>query len=121
MIVIVTGGRGYRDRLHVYTTLEDLRPEVVLHGGQSGADTLADDWARANGVSCFANRPKWKKMGGHAGPHRNGVMLHRALAIYRAERWERCVLVAFPGDRGTMDCISQAESLGIEVIDQTEV
>jgi ethanolamine utilization protein EutP (predicted NTPase) len=54
MRVLACGGRDYFDRQVIYTTLTKLHREnqvtVLVHGGASGADTLASEWAATMGV-----------------------------------------------------------------------
>ncbi len=49
-IVLVTGGRSYGDAQTVARELAALGPIArLVHGGATGADALADHWARATG------------------------------------------------------------------------
>jgi hypothetical protein len=113
MIIAVTGGRRYDNARVVFDTLSTInarRPITLLvHGScQTGADALAVEWANAAGVEHTGDRysADWHKHGLSAGPIRNRLMLKR----------ERpCGLVAFPGGRGTKDCVNAARELGIRV------
>jgi hypothetical protein len=66
-------------------------------------------WAKKMGVQ-FVGFPvyqsQWRVTGKGAGPIRNGLMLD----ILKPD-----LVVAFPGNRGTADCIRQAERRGITV------
>lgn len=108
-IVLVTGGRTYGDRFMVWTALDCLhwqRPIThLIHGGASGADTLADAWARDRGVQPVACPALWEKMGKAAGHHRN----------YRMSQLMPHCVVAFPGGSGTASMLEIAVSIGIEV------
>lgn len=108
--VAVTGGRDYADRERVYTTLSLLDWEfeisAVIHGGAPGADQLAKAWAIENGVTHKPYPADWQRHGRAAGPIRNREMLRHS----RPD-----LLVAFPGGRGTADCVRAAEELGIRV------
>lgn len=111
MRVLVCGGRTYADRKHVYDVLDDThRPfdpiECVIHGGASGADKLAADWAHARGVRVEEYRANWNAYGPAAGPMRNGTML---------EKGKPDVVIAFPGGSGTHDMVSRAQRAGVAV------
>lgn len=113
MRLLVCGGRDYRDQIRAWAALDRLlakRPiEVLIHGGATGADTLADEWAQARGIQrrVFAvTRDQWRELGRIAGPLRNSKMLREG---------EPDGVVAFPGGRGTADMIRQAESWGLRV------
>lgn len=70
MRVLVCGGRNYKDRDHVFSTLDTIakadaesngidtkdnwlpHPEFrIIHGAATGADSLAADWAVTNWVT----------------------------------------------------------------------
>lgn len=113
LVVAVTGGRNYADRLAVEATLDAINVQLgialLVCGGCTGADQLALDWAnkRCIQTAVFAITPaQWRKHGGIAGPLRNRIMLKTTSPD---------VLVAFPGGKGTRDCTKQATDLAIEV------
>ena len=108
--VLVCGGRNFNDRALLDATLNKLNAErpirVLIHGGAPGADALADEWARSNGVNIMRFPADWYAHGRAAGPIRNREML----TIGRPD-----VVVAFPGGRGTEDMARQAEAAGVPV------
>lgn len=110
MRVLACGGRDYFDRQVIYTTLTKLHREnqvmVLVHGGASGADTLASEWAATMGVPAEAYVADWKKYGRAAGVLRNTDMLMNG---------KPDLVVAFPGGRGTADMVSQAKKAGVPV------
>lgn len=110
--VLVCGGRGYKDRETVYWHLDahhKRRPiNLLVHGGATGADTLAGDWAYERGVPFNCYPADWKTHGRAAGPIRNQQMLDEA----RPD-----LVIAFPGTNGTRDMKWRAAKAGIEVID----
>lgn len=113
-IVIVTGGRDYQDRHAVHDALSRVAPSVVLEGGAKGADTLGGTWAAHAGLPRMRVPARWQDHGAAAGPRRNAVMLNIGQAL--AEGLGRpLVVVAFPGGKGTADCVTQALARGIEV------
>lgn len=97
--VLVCGGRDYTDADRInreLTRLHEADPFVsLIHGDAKGADRLAADWARRNGilVEPFPITPlMWQVYKRSAGRHRNETMLK----IGRPN-W----IVAFPGGNGT--------------------
>ena len=112
MRVLVCGGRDYKDRDHVWQTLARLNRErgpitCIIHGAASGADSEAAFWGRAQGIEVIAFRPDWDAYGNAAGPIRNEEMVVEGVP-------DLCL--AFPGGRGTQDCVSRAERNKVEVI-----
>ncbi len=110
--VLVTGGRAYADRDHVFATLDALHAErgiaALATGGAVGADRLADAWATVRGIVHRRYTPDWQQHGRAAGAIRNSEML-RGFAPD--------VVVAFAGGRGTADMVAKARRAGVEVIE----
>lgn len=103
LTVVVTGGRDYTDAAMVNKTLDRLHAAhgvtLLVEGGATGADSLARAWAKAHKIPFKTVKADWDKLGPKAGPVRNGQML---------ERYKPDIVVAFPGNAGTADCVSQA-------------
>lgn len=97
--VIITGGRDYDDWTMVQDVLNFIKPDLVVQGGAEGADKLAKEWAQLNNVECKTYEADWNKFGKGAGPIRNRIMLMEH---------PKAVVVAFPGGRGTANCVRQA-------------
>jgi len=126
MRVLVCGGRSYADKAKVYNTLDALCEQRgmkgdedacgnwmpkdirIIHGGATGADALADDWAVVNWVPVDEFKADWARDGKAAGPLRN----QRMLVDGRPD-----LVVAFPGGRGTADMVRRARAAGVEVIE----
>lgn len=110
MRVLVTGGRDFTDREMVFEALDFAgNIDLLIHGGQTGADDLADDWARSRGVfvAAFPVFPEtWRRVGRSAGPMRNRMMFNLAPDT----------VIAFPGGDGTASTIQIAKSLKIPVV-----
>jgi hypothetical protein len=102
-VVIVTGGREYKDQEKVFRTLKAIRPTVVVQGGATGADRLARAWCIEEGISCYSVEANWQAYGKAAGPMRNKEMI---------EAYPDAIVVAFPGGRGTEGCVKIAKYLG---------
>jgi len=124
--IVVTGGRDYPDRAHVFRVLDSIHMAhpitLVIHGAcgwdrdkfngankMQGADRWADEWANARGVAFHRVAARWSKLGGQAGPIRNGEMLDM----------KPDMVVSFPGGAGTGNCIRQAKGRGIRVESHT--
>lgn len=105
--ILVTGGRAYADRTTLHAALEDY-PEIeaLAQGGACGADALAREWAKRRGVTVATYLADWKALGRGAGPHRNQRML---------EEFRPDLVLAFAGGRGTLDTVTRARAMGIEV------
>lgn len=80
--------------------------ELVIEGGQFGADRIARHWAVANHIPYKTEEAEWTKYGGSAGPIRNSAMLRI---------WKPDGVVAFPGNVGTADMIRKARAAGLTV------
>lgn len=115
-ILVVTGGREYRDTAAVYRALNAVAAAqggalTLYHGGCTGADAIAAQWARYYGVTAKCWPAAWRAHGRAAGPIRNRQMIAAALANGTA-----CALLAFPGGRGTASAVNAAQSLGVPII-----
>lgn len=114
-VVLVTGGRSFADVRAVDRALSPLHPRLVIEGGAQGADRLCRAWARRHGIhvaTVEALWDYWRDMGKPkaAGIIRNGVLVELARAT-------GAVVVAFPGNSGTADCVLAARAAGLEVIE----
>eukprot|EP00873_Tetraselmis_striata_P020744 jgi/Tetstr1/441008/TSEL_029276.t1 len=88
--------------------------ERIIHGDATGADALADRWARAHGIDVAAypvTDEDWETFGTFAGPRRNKAML-----IEQPD-----VLVAFPTpgakNKGTKSMMRIARAAGVQVVE----
>lgn len=110
MRVLITGGRNFKDRALMWSTLDRLHAEhhftLLIHSDARGADRLADEWAQERGIqvlNCPADR---KRYGRAAGPKRNRQMLAENPAL----------VVAFSGESNTNHMVIIAEEAGVKVI-----
>lgn len=105
-VILVCGGRNYKDEEYVFRVLNAIsNPTLIVHGGCSGADLLADKWAKANNVPVKAYPADWS-VGKAAGPIRNQQML---------DEEKPDMVVAFPGGNGTRDMINKARKANVAV------
>jgi len=116
--ILVTGGRNYRDVATIrfwmgvaFGKYGELGQDVTLvHGGASGADSVAAHLASGLGWRVEPHFADWPTHGNAAGPIRNEQMVRKGAHV----------CVAFPGGRGTADCRDRAAAAGIPVIDVAE-
>jgi hypothetical protein len=108
MKILACGGRSYLNRDRVFRSLDELKPDHVIHGGASGADSLAGIWARNRGVALTVYKADWEKHGSAAGPIRNQQML---------DEGKPDLVVAFPGGKGTADMVKRAKRAGIKIVE----
>lgn len=107
MRVAFTGGRDYQNDFMVAEVLAVLNPSVVLlEGGATGLDSLVREVREAAGFAGETFEADWSKHGKAAGPIRNREMLDSGADI----------LIAFPGGKGTEDCVKAAKERGIPVL-----
>lgn len=112
-VVLVTGGRDYDDWSTVDRTLTGESPDMVVHGCALGADGMAAQWAHRHVLPQVRFPARWQKHGKQAGPMRNAAMV--AFAAQLADLSHEVRVVAFPGGRGTADCVSRAHAVGLDV------
>lgn len=114
MRVLICGGRDYARARHLNAALDALDAEhritLVVTGGQTGADTLADRWAEARGIDRIICPANWVGRGKPAGPHRNRRML----------RFKPQLVVAFRGGEGTASMRRLADEAGVRIYDVPE-
>lgn len=73
MKLAVIGSREFQDYVLLKSTLDPVleRIDVIVSGGARGADSLADRYAKENGISLCVMKPDWNKYGRAAGILRN--------------------------------------------------
>lgn len=82
------------DAIHAKTPIT-----LLIHGGATGADTTAGEWATSRGIPVQIFRAEWHIYNKRAGPRRNTQMLQEGKP-HRA--------IGFPGDTGTADMTQQS-------------
>ena len=109
--MLVCGGRDFTDWELLVEELTWLLGSddygTIIHGGARGADSLAGEYARDNGLKEIVFKADWNKHGNAAGHIRNKRMLVEG---------KPDIVAAFPGGKGTADMIRQAELYGVEVV-----
>jgi len=97
----VVGWRHFNDYNLFKEKLESVikKEVIVVSGGASGVDSLAERWADEKGYKTIIYKADWKKYGRAAGPMRNTKIV------------EECdFVVAFPSSKsvGTYDTMRKA-------------
>lgn len=118
MRILVCGGRNYTDRNHVWNTLCEIDAArgpitCIIHGAATETDTEAMYWAQTERINerKILHAPfvaDWRQYGNAARAIRNARMI---------ENGRPDLVVAFPGGKGTADCVRQARTAGIEVME----
>lgn len=107
--IIVCGGRDYFDRERVHAALDAAHAKspigILVHGGAAGADITAAYWAKDLEILRAEFPALWNQHGHAAGPIRNQAMVDAG--AHGA--------IAFPGGRGTADCVRRCIDAGIPV------
>lgn len=110
MKVIVCGGRDFNNETAVNLVLNKFHKKhpisMLIHGGASGADSLAGMWAEKNLIPCKVYPADWVAHGRAAGPIRNQMMLDAEKPF---------AVIALPGGRGTEDMRARASASGVNV------
>lgn len=104
--LLACGGRYYRNRAKVFSTLDRLNPSFVIVGCADGADKLVREWAKDRRVPFKEFKAEWAKWGRAAGPMRNARMLLEG----KPDKG-----VAFPGGTGTADMMQRLCAAGIDL------
>ena len=73
MKIAVVGSRNFTDKVLLENELIEIKNqiELIISGGASGADTLAENWAKENNIPTLIIKPDWKTYGRSAGIVRN--------------------------------------------------
>ena len=112
-VVIVSGGRNFREKNYVFQMLTEfhnglLGPiELLVTGAAKGVDRIALLWAMENEVEFHGMPAKWSQYGKKAGPYRNENMLieHNPDAV-----------LLFPGGPGTANMKKLANTFKVSHI-----
>jgi hypothetical protein len=121
--VLVTGGRDFSDFVRFLGILDRVHRErgpitAIIHGDcPTGADAMVAKWMLGiqgthwdTPIVIRKYPADWDLHGKAAGPLRNQQMVD--------QKPDLCV--AFPGGRGTADCVRRAQAAGIEILEVTQ-
>lgn len=116
MIVLITGGRDYKDTRTIFAVLDRIHSErhfsFLVHGDAPGADQIAHRWAKKTGVQPVAMDALWDVEGDAAGTKRNKRMWNL---------FHPTLVIAFPGGTGTANMMKIAYDGGAELIDVEDI
>ncbi len=116
MIVLITGGRDYRNTKRLFEVLDRIHAErkftFLIHGDATGADQMAHRWSKSRGVQPVAMEALWDADGDSAGSRRNRRMYEFA---------KPTLCIAFPGGRGTANMMKICFDDGVEIIDEEDL
>lgn len=107
MKLAIVGSRDYHNysffRSQVESFLEGRTPTLIISGGASGADEMAERYAIEMKVELQVFEADWAKYGKGAGPKRNMQIVEAATHV-----------IAFPTTKsiGTFDTIRKAQKAG---------
>lgn len=124
-VLIVTGGRRFYGRAFLWAKMDEWQPDMIVHGDAVGADAIANNWARQNGIPRVAfgiSQRQWQLYGKNAGSVRNQQMIefvHSLVCLDDEmepdyERGHPLVQgMAMPGGTGTADMCERMSAEGI--------
>lgn len=116
---IFTGGRDYKNQSKVFDIMNQFISHldtVVVGDCPTGLDQFVRDWiAMTNHFNYKIYVADWDKFGRSAGPKRNKKMIDE---MYKNSPFT--ILLAFPGQRGTRNCINNALSKNMMVFNVEE-
>ncbi len=110
MKVLVTGGREYKNYHILSMALDKINPTFIISGGAKGADSLAERWAKENGVHIAIVPALWDFYKLSAGVLRNKAMLELSPDL----------CLAFPGGKGTRNMVGLCTEVDIKIQMVTE-
>ena len=110
---IICGGRHFDNQAMFDSSMRDIirlrgLPDKVVHGAQTGADTMAGKWGKRMGLEVVPVEAEWKRLGGGAGPIRNQRMI---------DEYHPQLVVAFPGGPGTRNMTNKARAANITIVE----
>jgi hypothetical protein len=111
MKILICGDRNWDDYNKIKTKFTEFNScnDVIIVGGATGADSIAEDIAIIEGFEVIVKPADWIKYGRAAGPIRNKAMLD-----LKPDK-----VIAFHSDiensKGTKNCVDQAKERGIQV------
>ncbi len=117
MKVLVCGGRDFNDALTLGSWLGGIHKNngpitLLIEGGARGADHMAAEFAKWQGIPVKTFPADWDTHGNAAGPIRNKQML---------DEGKPDLVVAFDGGIGTANMVKQARAAGVKVFIATKI
>lgn len=118
MKILVTGSRNWQDFDAVKFMLEEVKPDIVVHGRARGADCCAHFACEEMGLTVENKRLRpypadWVAHGMKAGPIRNQQMLDEENT--KKEPIDMCLAFPMKDSVGTWDMVERCLKTGIPV------
>jgi predicted Rossmann fold nucleotide-binding protein DprA/Smf involved in DNA uptake len=103
--IAVIGSRSI-DKINLSEYINAEEVETIISGGAKGVDTIAEQWAKRNGIKTIIIKPEYSKYGKGAPLRRNHTIVEQAdkiIAFWNGE------------SRGTKYTIELARKAGKEI------
>ena len=110
--LLIAGSRDFDDAETFEKVVREhvTKETVIVEGAAKGADMMAREYARVNGLRFVEFKPDWRKYGRAAGPKRNDEMTE-----YISDRNGAALYFWDGQSKGTKQCIESAKKRGIPV------
>lgn len=126
-ILLISGGRDNPVTIMIHSALESWKPDLIVHGGAFGTDTIADRWAKYNGVArtvLDVCKEDYELYGPRAPIMRNTTMVNHVLDTYCETTFGyhtprpgfTVAGMFFPGKNGTRDCFVKWTDAGLNYL-----
>lgn len=110
MRLLVSGSREFNDVAYIEERIALLKPKLIIHGNcPSGADRIADNYAKKNGIPCIKMDANWDYYNKAAGPIRNRWMLDFCTP-------DKLLVFVTKTSKGSRDMIKATEKKGIDSV-----
>jgi len=107
MKISVVGSRAFDDYKLLRETLDEYDIDLIVSGGATGADSLAERYAKEENINTMIFKPDWKTHGKAAGFIRNrDIVVNGNLVV---AFWDGV-------SKGTLSSINIARKMNIETI-----
>jgi hypothetical protein len=106
LIAAVIGSRSFNDYDLLERTLDQYQITSIVSGGASGADSLAEHYAKKRNITIRVIKPDWS-LGRHAGMLRNTEIVESSDIVFAF--WDG-------QSKGTLDSIKKAARLNKQCV-----